>query len=142
MQTPSPSTMADAITVSHGQIRRPAGFRFRVRAPLRGYFETIGTPILRGRGFEAGDVVGAQEVAVITESLAERLWPGQDSLGKRVSFGFDRRSSRDLLVVGIVGDVVENTTKAELRPSTPDSGRSKTMSISTMSISWVNRGSP
>lgn len=71
-----------------------------------GYFETIGTPILSGRGFESGDVAGAEAVAVVTESLSERLWPGQSALGQRVTLNLDRQPNTDLTVVGVVGDVV------------------------------------
>jgi predicted permease len=68
------------------------------------YFAAVGIPLLRGRVFERGDGPDAQRVAVVSRSLAERLWPGQDPLGKLVQFdmGGDFRPST---VVGIVGDV-------------------------------------
>ena len=51
-----------------------------------GYFRTMGTQLLRGRDFTEADREGAPGVTVINETLAETLWPGEDALGKRVSF--------------------------------------------------------
>jgi len=47
------------------------------------YFDTIGLPILKGRGFRATDSAGAPKVAVVNEVVAQRYWPGQDPIGKR-----------------------------------------------------------
>lgn len=47
------------------------------------YFTTMDIPIIRGRGFSAQDVGTAPPIAVINEAIAERLWPGQEALGKR-----------------------------------------------------------
>jgi predicted permease len=49
------------------------------------YFKTMETPLLRGRDFTDADRKGAPEVAVVNETLAGRLWPGEDGLGKRIS---------------------------------------------------------
>jgi putative ABC transport system permease protein len=70
-----------------------------------GYFSTLGIPLLRGRLFEdALEQDGAPRSAIINRSFAERLWPGQDPLGKRVILGQgDRR--KEWTVVGVVGDV-------------------------------------
>ena len=48
-----------------------------------GYFETVGVPILRGRALEETDRVGTPMVAVVNETMARRLWPDQEPLGKR-----------------------------------------------------------
>ena len=50
------------------------------------YFGTFGVPVLRGRGFGIEDREGAAPVAVIDETMAAKFWPGQDPLGKRVTF--------------------------------------------------------
>jgi len=47
-----------------------------------GYFETLGIPILRGRGFRDSDRAATPAVAVVNEHLAYHFWPGQDPLGK------------------------------------------------------------
>ena len=47
-----------------------------------GYFETMGTRIIDGRGFDAGDGRGDETVMVINAQLAETLWPGQNPIGR------------------------------------------------------------
>ena len=77
------------------------------------YFETIGTPLVRGRGFEPRDRAGAEPVAVITQSLAALLWPGEDALGRRVRYGFDRTTLTELTIVGITADVVGTSHESD-----------------------------
>ncbi|MCH7823233.1 MAG: ABC transporter permease [Acidobacteria bacterium] len=47
------------------------------------YFRTAGTPVLRGRGFTAQDSADAPGVALVNESMARTLWPGEEAIGKR-----------------------------------------------------------
>ena len=63
-----------------------------------GYFETIGFPILRGRGFLASDTAEAPRVAVVNAQFAKHYWPGADAVGKHI-----RLESRDGTPVEIVG---------------------------------------
>jgi predicted permease len=75
-----------------------------------GYFETLGIPILRGRGFERADREGARSVVVIDETMAEQFWPGEDPIGKRVSFVQSRQGELGmapewLTVVGVSANV-------------------------------------
>lgn len=46
------------------------------------YFETVGIPIVRGRGFTADEMRSEAAVVVVTESTARNLWPNQEPLGK------------------------------------------------------------
>jgi predicted permease len=50
-----------------------------------GFFETLGLPLVRGRGFTEADGPGAPRVAVVNETFARRYWPGQDAIGRRLS---------------------------------------------------------
>jgi len=50
------------------------------------YFKTMGIPILRGRAFDENDRDTTQMVAVINQTLANRLWPGQDPIGRHLKF--------------------------------------------------------
>ena len=58
-----------------------------------GYFETMRTPLARGRGFEAKDGPGAPGVVIVNEAFVRRYWPGRDGLGERLVIG-DRRGRR------------------------------------------------
>jgi putative ABC transport system permease protein len=50
------------------------------------YFRTMGIPLLRGREFSVTDTAAAQRSIVISKAVAERLWPGQNPIGKTVNF--------------------------------------------------------
>jgi putative ABC transport system permease protein len=76
-------------------------FRYAVTP---GYFETIGIPLVRGRLLDARDVPGAPLAIVISQSLAQRKFPGQDPTGKRVHVGGPIDSPM-YTIVGVVGDV-------------------------------------
>ncbi|MGE0040852.1 MAG: ADOP family duplicated permease [Vicinamibacterales bacterium] len=64
------------------------------------YFETVGTPLLRGREFEPHDRVGSPLVAVVSRALAAQTWPGEDPLGKGLLI-----DGRQHTVIGLVEDV-------------------------------------
>ncbi|HSC05429.1 MAG TPA: ABC transporter permease [Steroidobacteraceae bacterium] len=66
-----------------------------------GYFEIVNTPILRGRGFTKDDGTGGPPVVVVSQMSAERLWPGQNPIGKRLEV---RRGTQMAEVVGVAGD--------------------------------------
>ncbi len=64
------------------------------------YFDVVGQPILNGRGFAERDLLGTENVVVISESTAGSLFPDQDAVGAR--FRLDETS---LTVIGVVSDV-------------------------------------
>jgi predicted permease len=63
------------------------------------FFETMGIPILRGRGFLPSDINGGQPVAVINEVLARHYWPNQDPVGQR--FWLGDRKGKWVQIVGV-----------------------------------------
>ncbi len=69
------------------------------------FFRTLRIPMLRGRDFTLADSAGAPAVAIINETMARRLWAGQDPIGKRFSHSGDH--PKWITVVGVVGDVRE-----------------------------------
>jgi predicted permease len=66
-----------------------------------GYFEAMGTPLLRGRYFAEADRESAARVAIVDEHLARRLWPDQDPIGKAILRGAFGPST----IVGVVREV-------------------------------------
>jgi len=67
------------------------------------FFSAMGLPLLSGRGFGAQDTETSPKVAVISEALADRLFPGASALGKRFGRGGPAHSE-DIEVVGVVKD--------------------------------------
>jgi len=77
-----------------------------------GYFETMGISVLRGRSFERRDVAGGDR-AVVSRTAAERLWPGEDAVGRRVRAA---RGERWYTVVGVVEDILQYDFRQENQP--------------------------
>lgn len=82
-----------------------------------GYFRTLGIPLLRGRLFEERDTPEAPHVAVISEALANKRWPGEDPIGKLIQYGNMDGDIRVFTIVGIVGDVRDFGLDAEPNPT-------------------------
>src|SRR6202451_503028 len=62
------------------------GIRVDLNTVAPNYFKTMEIPILQGRDFAERDRPGAPLVAIISHRLAQRLWPGQDAVGKRIEW--------------------------------------------------------
>lgn len=77
-----------------------------------GFFGTLGIPLRLGREIDARDVQDSAQVAVLSESLARRLWPAEDPIGRTI-FADGKRS-----VVGVVADIasrqLENPTDSQI----------------------------
>jgi len=86
-----------------GRPAKPAGVYdiTKYRPVTAGYFETIGIPIERGRGFESRDIEDNPLVLAVNESMARRFWGSQNPVGQRVRFD----NGKWRTVVGVVGDV-------------------------------------
>jgi len=67
------------------------------------YFQVMGIPLIRGRFFTERDKTGAPLVLIINQTLADKLFPGEDAVGHRFLFAFDSHPST-AEIVGIVGD--------------------------------------
>jgi len=79
------------------------------------YFETIGTPIVRGRGIEEQDTASSQKVAVVSEAFARKFFPNEDPIGKH--FGKDELShSGDYEIVGVAKDAKYGSASRPARP--------------------------
>jgi putative ABC transport system permease protein len=75
-----------------------------------GYYRAIGTPLLRGREFTEADRKGSERVVIVNQAFAERFWPGQDPIGKRMRRG---DSGPWRTVVGVVADTKQYEVDGE-----------------------------
>ena len=110
--TPMPFGGAGSIATRFTVEGRPAPApgqkpRAEYRAVTAGYFETMRIPLKKGRTFNTGDRREAPAVAVVNETLAAQVFPGQDPLGQRlrIGIGTDESDPRTFEIVGLVGDV-------------------------------------
>lgn len=88
-------------------------FHARYHMATPGYFSAMGIPLLEGRTFTAADKDGAPKVLIINQVMAKLYWPGEDVVGKRVSFEDNPKKDSDwTTIVGVVGDVKD-------QPSSP-----------------------
>jgi putative ABC transport system permease protein len=92
-----------------GKSGEPIDSRYNEAAPR--YFETLGIRVLRGREFDSRDGLHSQPVAIVSESLARRMWPEGGAAGATVLI-----DARPHQVVGIVNDVYLPQRGAPLEP--------------------------
>ena len=81
------------------------------------YFRTIGVPLIAGRFFNSDDSIEKQSVVLINRSLAERYWPGEKAVGKRITFTSEPKEQDWRTVVGVVGDVKDYPDSATAVPA-------------------------
>ena len=73
-------------------------------ASTPGYFKTIGIPVVAGREFLPSDREGAPRVALVSEALANRFWPGGNAVGQQIVHS-SRTGSQERTIVGVVKSV-------------------------------------
>jgi predicted permease len=110
----STSFTVEGLTVPDGDIGPYGNFR----PVYPDFHRTLRIPLLRGRLFTDADRMGAPAVAIVDELMAQRYWPGQDPIGKRVSFSGTDDAPEWAEVVGVVGhtrqDGLEEEGRAQL----------------------------
>ncbi|MBV8207050.1 MAG: ABC transporter permease [Acidobacteria bacterium] len=74
-----------------------------------GYFETLGIPLLRGRDFTQADLYDLPLVAIVSQSLARQTFGNDDPIGRRIFCGLDDYSMKGMTIVGVVGDVRQDS---------------------------------
>lgn len=73
-----------------------------------GFFRALRIPLLKGRLLTAQDGPDAALCIVISQSMANRIWPNQDPVGKRIKFGRAESNEPWKTVVGVVGDIAQS----------------------------------
>ena len=96
---------------------RPGEFPMGVyRIAMPGYFRTMRLPLVRGRDIAATDDASAEGVVIINERAAASYWPGEDPIGKRITFDGDSNPPTWLTVIGIARDAKQNDWAAPPYP--------------------------
>jgi predicted permease len=79
------------------------------------YFETMQIPLIKGRFFNDQDTQDKPHVVLVDEFMAQQLWPSQDPLGKRISFGDLAAKPEWATVVGVVGRIKQDALDSDSR---------------------------
>ena len=105
----------------------PKGYSVDKMLVSPGYFATMGIRLVNGRDFAGRDEANSPGVVIVSESVARKVWPGEDAIGKRVSMETEHPTpSSWLTVVGVVNDVVQDRSM----------GKRSTMYFPYLQSSW------
>jgi putative ABC transport system permease protein len=88
--------------------------RAKFRAASGGYFQALGIPLIRGRLFDSRDNQHTPKVVIVNETEAERYWPNEDPIGKRILSNFEEVEWST--IIGVVGDVKHAGLDAAANP--------------------------
>jgi putative ABC transport system permease protein len=95
--------------------RNQPGAGYTVACP--NILRTLGIPLLAGREFAAHDSLGAPDVVIVNEAMAQRFWPGEPAVGKRFKIGTFQTTGPWLTIVGVFTDVRSGGLDREPRPT-------------------------
>jgi putative ABC transport system permease protein len=101
-----------------------------------GFFETMQVPLVRGRFLDSRDRDGGARAIVINETFADKYWPNQDPVGKRMVFGSPGERNPWITIVGVVGDMRRRGLHQGARletffSTTQNTGRNMKLLVST-----------
>jgi predicted permease len=108
--------------LERGEGQTPSGIRPAVISVTGDYFSTVGIHVTSGRNFDRRDALGTEPVAIVSEGLAKRLWPGANPLGHILRTRSGNAAAETSIapwrtVVGVVSDVrqgFDDTNLADL----------------------------
>ncbi len=118
---PLPLT-GDSMTISfkiEGRPTAPSERHFSSMAVVTPeFFKTLGTPLLEGRYFTGRDNGAAPPVLIVNRAFAEKFFPGESAVGKRIEPGAtsDARGTRMREIVGVVGNAIQSPLKPQPSP--------------------------
>ncbi|HUK89925.1 MAG TPA: ABC transporter permease, partial [Blastocatellia bacterium] len=81
------------------------------------FFQALGVPLLHGRFFTDHDDTKGLPVIIVNDSMAKRYWPGEDAVGKRISFSDTPQEKDWFSIVGVVGDIKDEADDPAARPA-------------------------
>ena len=83
-----------------------------------GYFKTMGLTLLKGRLFTDADNAATQKVVIVDKLLADKYWPGQDPLGKRISRGGTDANPLIWVIAGVVAPIKFQSLEEDVKKET------------------------
>jgi predicted permease len=92
-------------------------FHGRYHMATAGYFEALGVPLVAGRFFNEGDRKDSLQVILVNRAMAERYWPGESVIGKRITFDDNPKVKDWITVVGVVGNIKDQPNSAGAEPA-------------------------
>ncbi|MEW6127980.1 MAG: ABC transporter permease [Acidobacteriota bacterium] len=100
-----------------GEPNRPFPYETDLRTVSSGYFHAMGIQLLSGRDFDERDTSTSNQVVIINETLANKFFPNQNPIGKRInpSFATDDRGILMREIIGVVSDIKHRTLNEEPR---------------------------
>jgi putative ABC transport system permease protein len=100
----------------HPKIDRKQENPLGVGSVSPGYFQTMKIPVLSGRVYDARDTAESPKVAIVNQSFVRRYYPNTQPLGKRLGFGCDEKEGLCRTIVGVVGNVRQESLRDDVTP--------------------------
>ncbi|HEX4322590.1 MAG TPA: ABC transporter permease [Acidobacteriaceae bacterium] len=110
---------AGGFTIEGKQPPPHSEFHARYHWASQDYFRSLGIPLIHGRFFNQAEASfnNSPRVLIINKALAQRYWPGEDVVGKRITFDDHPKDSDWMTIVGEVGDVKDKPNSAGAEPA-------------------------
>jgi predicted permease len=112
LSTLTGSDMRGNVTIEGSKDLSPDDSHVNFDTVSPGYFSALGTPLLSGREFNAGDVPGKSKVAIISETMAKKYFVGRNPLGLHLAFGAGNNVKPNIEIVGVAKDVKQNHVRS------------------------------
>jgi putative ABC transport system permease protein len=100
-----------------GGRRLPRGYIVAKPAVSPDYFGVMGIRLLQGRGFTDQDNSSAPGVAIVSQSVVNTLWPGEEPIGKRITLEDNAKPQDWLTIVGVVDDIRQQSLAEQPQPA-------------------------
>jgi len=113
-QLPASNQISNTTFIAEGYVQ-PKGASMNsawISQVMGDYFQAAGIHLLRGRDFTAADRAGSPLVVIVNHTMAQRFWPGQDPIGKRVHWGLQDTPMPWMTVVGEIADLKQSSAEA------------------------------
>jgi predicted permease len=91
-------------------------FHARYHMATPGFFRALGVPLIAGRWFNVSDTDKSPPVIIINRAMAVRYWPGENVIGKRMTFEDNPKEKDWMTIVGEVGDVKDHPNSPSAEP--------------------------